>query len=111
MLLWVFGKPTQPPEAVVREDQASGVLHLERAKVNWKLSINADHLPAKVAAAGKRTYRSLVIDGREIEFSDGFTDLHTACYRDILDGKGFGIEDARPSIETVYSFRKRSKQP
>lgn len=108
MLLWVFGKAKQTPEAELHADHAFGTLHLERATVNWKLSINADHLPADVAAAGKRTFRSLKIEGRELEFSEGFTDLHTACYRHILEGKGFGIDDARPSIETVYAFRHKT---
>jgi UDP-N-acetyl-2-amino-2-deoxyglucuronate dehydrogenase len=109
MLLWVFGHPTAAPEAVIQDDHAQGTLHLERASVSWRLSINAAHLPAEVAAAGKRTFRSLKIEGREIEFSDGFTDLHTACYREILAGRGFGIEDARASIETVHSFRAKMK--
>lgn len=108
MLLWIFGKSTRQPEADVYPDHASGTLHLERATVTWKLSINADHLPDAAKAAGKRTFRSLKIEGREIEFSDGFTDLHTACYRQILDGRGFGIEEARPSIETVYAFRGKT---
>lgn len=107
MLLWVFGKPKQTPEAMVTSDHAEGTLFLERANVNWRLSINPVHLPADVAKAGKRTFRSLQIEGREIEFSDGFTDLHTTCYREILDGKGFGIEDARPSVEIVYSIRNK----
>jgi UDP-N-acetyl-2-amino-2-deoxyglucuronate dehydrogenase len=108
MLLWVFGKAKQAPEAELHADHAFGTLHLERATVNWKLSINAGHLPPEVAQMGKRTFRSLKIEGRELEFSDGFTDLHTACYRHILEGKGFGIEDARPSIETVYAFRSKT---
>lgn len=108
MLQWVFGKATRTPEAEIHADQASGTLYLERAEVQWRLSINADHLPAAVAKSGKRTYRSLQIEGKEIEFSDGFTDLHTACYRHILEGKGFGIDDARPSIETVYAFRHKT---
>ena len=109
MLLWVFGKPTKEPEAVMESDHASGVLHLERARVKWRLSINPGHLPPAAAAAGKRTFRSLRIEEKEIEFSDGFTDLHTACYRHILEGKGFGIEDARPSVEAVYSLRRKTK--
>ena len=107
MLQWVFGKATRTPEAKIEADQASGTLYLERAEVQWRLSINADHLPPAVARSGKRTYRSLQIEGKEIEFSDGFTDLHTACYKQILEGRGFGIDDARASIETVYSFRRK----
>lgn len=105
MLLWVFGAPTSAPQAVVSADQAYGTLELKRARVTWRLSINAQHVPPEVAKTGKRTYRSLKIEGREIEFSDGFTDLHTACYREILAGNGFGIEHARPSIDLVYSLR------
>lgn len=110
MLIWIFGNPTQTPTADLKNDQASGTLHLRRATVSWKLSINAAHLPPAVAAAGKRTFRSLKIGDREIEFSDGFTDLHTACYRQILEGKGFGLEDARPSIEVVHAFRKNRRR-
>ena len=106
MLLWIFGSPTETPQAVVTDDHAYGTLALKRARVRWRLSISAAHLPAEVAAAGKRTFRSLKIEGREIEFSDGFTDLHTSCYREILAGRGFGIEEARPSIDLVYSLRK-----
>ncbi len=107
MLLWIFGKPTRNPEADIQPDHASGTLHLQRATVTWRLSIDAAHLPQEVAASGKRTFRSLKLEGREIEFSEGFADLHTACYKQILEGKGFGIEDARPSIETVHAFRKK----
>lgn len=110
MLIWIFGNPTQTPTADLKDDQASGTLHLRRATVSWKLSINAAHLPPAVAAAGKRTFRSLRIGDREIEFSDGFTDLHTACYRQILEGKGFGLEDARPSIEVVHAFRENRRR-
>lgn len=109
MLLWVFGKSTKAPEGTVSDNHAEGVLHLERAHVRWRLSIDPAHLPAQAVSAGKRTFRSLKIEGKEIEFSDGFTDLHTACYRHILEGKGFGIEDARPSVETVYALRQQSK--
>ena len=108
MLLWIFGKPTRSPEADIHTDHATGTLHLQRATVTWRLSINAAHLHPEVAVSGKRTFRSLKLEGREIEFSDGFTDLHTTCYRQILEGKGFGIEDARASIETVHSFRSKS---
>ncbi len=106
MLLWIFGEAEGEQEASIQLDHASGVLRLKRATVNWRLSINADHLPREVAAAGKRTYRSLRIDNREIEFSDGFTDLHTACYNEIMSGKGFGIKEARPSIELTHRLRK-----
>ena len=106
MLLWIFGKSSKNEIEKIEDDHASGTLHLERATVKWFLSINSEHLPESVKASGKRTYRSLQIENREIEFSDGFTDLHTKCYEQILAGKGFGIADARTSIDTVYQFRK-----
>jgi UDP-N-acetyl-2-amino-2-deoxyglucuronate dehydrogenase len=107
MLLWIFGKNQGMETKAIEKDHAAGTLHFDRADVTWELSINSDHLPADVRAGGKRTFRSLQIEGREIEFSDGFTDLHTKCYEQILAGKGFGIKDARPSIETVYKLRKQ----
>lgn len=110
MLLWIFGKSKASRVREVEDDHASGVLELENATVNWFLSINADHLPEEAKAKGKRTYRSLQIEGKEIEFSDGFTDLHTKCYEQILSGQGFGINDARASIETVYPLRKSNQR-
>jgi UDP-N-acetyl-2-amino-2-deoxyglucuronate dehydrogenase len=105
ILSWVFGRRTDAVVHVHRADAAAGLLAFERARVRWFLSINADHLPAEARAAGKRTYRSLRIEGSDIEFSEGFTDLHTVSYDRILAGAGFGLEDARPSIETVYEIR------
>jgi UDP-N-acetyl-2-amino-2-deoxyglucuronate dehydrogenase len=106
MLLWIFGKPGKNEIKSLENDQASGFLSLEKAVFDWSLSINSEHLPAEAKATGKRTFRSLQFDGREIEFSDGFTDLHTKCYEQILAGKGFGIREARESINLVYQFRK-----
>jgi UDP-N-acetyl-2-amino-2-deoxyglucuronate dehydrogenase len=106
MLLWIFGKAKANNIEEIENDHASGSLELERATVKWFLSINADHVPDEQKAKGKRTFRSLQIGGSEIEFSDGFTDLHTKCYEQILAGNGFGIEEARLSIETVYQLRK-----
>ena len=106
MLLWIFGKATKNIIEEMEDDHASGTLQLEKANVKWYLSINAEHLPDEAKAKGKRTHRSLQIEGKEIEFSDGFTDLHTKCYEQILAGKGFGISDARMSIDTVYQLRK-----
>lgn len=105
MLTWVFGKRLETTVHLHREDVAAGYLRYERARVRWFLSINADHLPDDAAAAGKRTFRSIKIEGEELEFSDGFTDLHTASFADVLAGGGFGIEDARDSIEAVYQIR------
>ncbi|HWA33716.1 MAG TPA: Gfo/Idh/MocA family oxidoreductase [Cyclobacteriaceae bacterium] len=106
MLLWIFGDCRAVHAHNLADDHASGDLRLERADVRWSLSINADHLPEEVRKAGKRTFRSMKVDGREIEFSEGFTDLHTRCYEHILSGEGFGIKDAKPSIEVVYKLRK-----
>ncbi len=105
MLMWLFG-PAQA--AVVHHraaDRVAGCLELERAKVRWFLSINAEDLPAEAQAAGRHAWRQLTFDGQVFEFSEGFTDLHTLVYRDILAGGGFGIEDARPSISLVHQLR------
>lgn len=106
MLLWIFGKANESQVNQIAADHASGVLHLERATVKWFLSINADHLPAEVAEKGKRTFRSLKIQGKEVEFSEGFTDLHTESYKEILAGRGFGLAEARPSIELTHRLRE-----
>lgn len=105
MLAWVFGKRVGSTVHVHEADVAAGYLEYEHARVRWFLSINADHLPPAALAAGKRTYRSILIGGEELEFSEGFTDLHTESYADILRGGGFGLEEARPAIEAVYDIR------
>ncbi len=106
MLAWVFGPRRNSVVHIHEHDVAAGYLEYERARVRWFLSINADHLPAK--AAGKRTFRSILIDGEELEFSEGFTELHTITYADILAGGGYGLDDARTAIETVYDIRRAS---
>ncbi|GCD77316.1 oxidoreductase [Thermaurantimonas aggregans] len=105
MLTWIFGKCKYQVVHINTHDRASGFMDLERARVRWFLSINEECLPIEIRTKGKRTYRSLKIEGEEFEFSDGFTDLHTETYKAILDGKGFGLEDARPSIEIVHEIR------
>jgi len=105
MLTWVFGAVKQNVVHVHTHDRAAGYFELERARVRWFLSINADTLPEAVKARGGRTYRSLTMEGNEIEFSDGFTELHTHSYQHILDGHGFGLEEARPSIQIVHDIR------
>lgn len=107
MLLWVFGPMKKSVIEKYEDDRAGGRLELQRARVNWMLSINEEHLPAEVKQKGKRTYRSLKMDGKEIEFSDGFTDLHTKSYAEILAGRGFGLNDARPSIELAHDIRPK----
>lgn len=105
MLAWVFGPPLGSEVHLKGRDAAAGVLTLERARVRWFLSINAAHLPPGHQAAGTRTYRSITVDGDDVEFSDGFADLHTETYRAVLDGRGFGLEDARTAIEIVSGIR------
>ncbi len=107
MLLWVFGKVRTLEVSQLDHDTAAGYLELDRARVQWTLSINYEHVPEEFRAKGKRTYRSLLMEGEEIEFSDGFTDLHTRSYEQILLGNGFGLQEARPSIEVVHQIRTK----
>lgn len=108
MLQWVFG-PLQENILHHRDPQrAAGFLAYERARVRWFLSVDAADLPKEVAERGQRTYRSLQIGGEEVEFSDGFTDLHTHVYQDILSGGGFGLEANRVAIETVAAIRTQT---
>jgi len=104
MLIWIFGKVQHQEVYLYESNKAAGYIELQKAKVRWFLSIDAADLPSHLPP-DKRTYRSITVDGEEIEFSEGFTDLHTESYRKILEGKGFGIEDARPSLELVYQIR------
>lgn len=105
MLGWIFGDVKENIVHVSREDKASGFLQLEKARVRWFLSIDYNDIPEDVKAAGQRTWRSITVEGKEIEFSGGFTDLHTVTYQDILSGGGFGVEDARNSIVAVHQIR------
>jgi UDP-N-acetyl-2-amino-2-deoxyglucuronate dehydrogenase len=109
MLIWIFGKVKQIVVKELTKDFGIGFIELESARVNWKLSINYDHLPQEVKAKGKRTFRSLTMDDEEIEFSDGFTELHTKSYEGILRGEGFGLSEAKPSIELVHQIRNANK--
>ncbi|MBP9926533.1 MAG: Gfo/Idh/MocA family oxidoreductase [Cyclobacteriaceae bacterium] len=109
MLLWIFGDLKKVVIEKYETDHAAGYLEMERARVKWFLSINEDHLPKPVKDQGKRTYRSLKMNDREIEFSDGFTDLHTRSYQEILNGNGFGLQDAKPSIQLVHQIRNAKK--
>lgn len=105
MLTWVFGEVQENKVHVHTHDRASGYLELKKARVRWFLSINSDTLPDHVKEKGGRTYRSLTMEGEEIEFSDGFTELHTNSYRHILEGNGFGLDEARQSINLVHDIR------
>lgn len=105
MLTWIFGDIEHSTVHILKEDKAAGFLQLKKARVRWFLSIDDKSLPKSAIEAGKRTHRSLTIEGEEFEFSEGFTDLHTTSYMDILSGGGFGLEDARRSILAVYNIR------
>ncbi len=109
MLIWVFGAVKLSEVNDLSANSASGVLHLERANVRWFLSINYEDIPDEVRLAGKRTFRTLKMEGEEIEFSDGFTDLHTKSYEEILKGNGFSLLDARPSVELAHRIRTAIK--
>ncbi len=105
MLIWIFGAVRQNLIHVREENKAAGYLELERARVRWFLSTDYQTLPEAVKLANKQTYRSLQIEGEEIEFSDGFTDLHTKSYQQILAGQGYGLSEVHPCIETVAHIR------
>ncbi len=105
MLMWIFGDVKTNKVNVYEESKAGGFLELENANVDWFLSVDSSDLPKEIAEKGQRTFRSITVDGEEIEFSGGFTDLHTKSYEEILKGNGFGLEEARKSIEVVYGIR------
>jgi len=105
MLTWIFGEVKLNIVHFLEQSRAAGFLELEKARVRWFLSIEYNDIPREIRDNGQRTYRSITLDGKEIEFSGGFTDLHTISYQKILEGKGFGLEDARKSIQTVYAIR------
>ena len=105
LLTWIFGDIKENKVHVLEADKSAGFLQLEKARIRWFLSIDYNDIPEKLKAEGKRTYRSLMVGGQEIEFSDGFTDLHTDSYRSILAGTGYGLADARTSIEIVCQIR------
>lgn len=105
MLGFVFGKVQQNIVHLHTHDRAAGFLEFENARVRWFLSINYNTIPDEVKATGKRTYRSMLLEGEEIEFSDGFTELHTESYKNVLSGNGFGLMEAMPSIQIVHEIR------
>ena len=108
MLIWIFGKVQQNVIHLHTHDRAAGFLQLERARVRWFLSINENTLPKTIKDKGQRTYRLLTMEGHEIEFSEGFTDLHTKSYQAILAGTGFPLIEAMPSIELVHTIRTQT---
>lgn len=111
LLMWLFGSVNGIKVYHSDDERMSGFIELERARVRWFLSVDKNDLPEAVKANGRTTYRSITVDGKEIEFSEGFTDLHTKVYEETLAGRGFGIKDARPSVELTYKIRTAEISP
>jgi UDP-N-acetyl-2-amino-2-deoxyglucuronate dehydrogenase len=105
LLIWLFGEVKQVQVHLNQPDRMSGFIELQRAYVRWFLSINRHDLPFELKLGEKTTHRSIKIDGKELEFTDGFSGLHTEVYRNALEGKGISISDARPAIELVHRIR------
>ena len=111
LLMWLFGPPVDHRVHLSDARRTSGFVELERARVRWFLSVERRDLPEATRAAGKTTFRSITVDGTEIEFSEGFADLHTRIYEETLAGRGFGIDVARPSIALVHALRTSPLSP
>lgn len=106
MLTWIFGDMKENEVYSISLQTASGRLLFDRANIKWSLSIDFNEVPDDIRSQNKRAYRSLQMEGEEIEFSDGFTDLHTHSYREILTGNGFGLSESKKAIEIVSAIRK-----
>ena len=106
MLSWIFGEVEENIVHIKTPDANSGMLKLKNANVRWFLSVNYEYIPEAMKEDGQRTYRSITVDGEEIEFSGGFADLHTRSYEEIIKGNGFGLDEAYASIEMVSDIRK-----
>lgn len=111
MLHHVFGDLQENIVHLATAQKAAGYLEYERARVRWFLSVDIEDVPPAARAKGQRTWRSITLDGTEIEFSGGFTDLHEQSYREILAGNGFGLEDNRCAITTVAAIRNAALTP
>jgi len=107
MLTWIFGSVKQNTVHIHDKEKAAGYLELEKARVRWFLSVDYNSIPKNIQETGARTYRSITVDGEEIEFSNGFTDLHTSSYKHILEGNGFGLNEVQKSIEIVHDIRSK----
>jgi len=105
LLLWLFGKVEGSEIHLATPTRTAGYMELENARVKWFLSIEKNDLPEECKSKGKATFRSIAIDGHVVEFSEGFTDLHTIVYRETLAGRGFGLEEARPSVVLAHDIR------
>jgi UDP-N-acetyl-2-amino-2-deoxyglucuronate dehydrogenase len=105
LLIWIFGSPRVCEVHLREPERWAGYLELDKADIRWCVSVRNEDLPEETRANGRPAFRSMTVDGREIEFSDGFADLHTRVYRQILEGRGYGIDDARPSIDLAHQIR------
>ena len=108
MLAWLFGDVQENLVHVREKDKSAGYLEFEKARVRWYLSIDENSLPTNIREIGQRTYRSITINGDELEFSTGFTELHTKSYFQILKGEGFGLVDAKESIKIAQKIRNNT---
>lgn len=109
VLSWIYGDVVENTVHLHEHDRASGVLRLQNANIRWFLSINEDHLPKEKKEKGERVFRNISIDGKEVEFTQGFTDLHTESYHQILEGKGFTCVESQKSIGIVHQIRNSEK--
>jgi UDP-N-acetyl-2-amino-2-deoxyglucuronate dehydrogenase len=105
MLTWIFGRVESLDLHYKDEHIVSGLMSLEKANVRWVLSVDRRFLPPEAVKSGKTTFRSITVDGKEIEFSEGFTELHKRVYEQVLAGKGYGLADAANAIELVEMIR------
>jgi UDP-N-acetyl-2-amino-2-deoxyglucuronate dehydrogenase len=110
LLVHLFGPPQQNVAHLRERERAAGYLECGRAQIRWFLSVDRRDIP-QGCADGRTTFRSIAIDGQELEFSEGFTDLHTRSYEEIIAGRGFGLDAVRPSVEIVSAFRTRPIEP
>ncbi len=108
MLTWIFGDVNQNIIHYQDSRTSAGFLQLDRARVRWFMSLDEEVLPPAIRNKGQRTFRSITVEGKEIEFSGGFTDLHTESYVNILNNKGYSVDDARKSIDIVFEIRNAS---
>jgi len=105
MLGWIFGEVKNNVVNITEFNKAGGYLELKNARVRWFLSLDYNDIPAEARKKGQRTFRSVTVEGEEVEFSEGFTDLHTATYREIIEGRGFGLDQVRQSVITAHTIR------
>jgi UDP-N-acetyl-2-amino-2-deoxyglucuronate dehydrogenase len=111
LLTWLFGAVERSTVHLKQARRMAGAIFLERARVRWFLSVDVRDLPFVPEPGGRATFRSITVDGEEVEFSEGFTDLHTVVYQEVFAGRGHGIEDVRPSIVLAYGIRVMDVTP